>query len=122
MGEQEKLTQGMPTPEPEQEQEQVVSGGEDPDKLAKVREAGEIIRKTLASNVQARFGDEANEETLTELRTVLVGVANAYLRQIFPQVEVKAFITVEPPQTKVSVFATGQFSIKVTPDGEASPA
>jgi hypothetical protein len=117
MGEQEKLTQPMATPP-----EQVVSGGEDPDKLAKVREAGEIIRKALASNVQARFGDEFDVETANELRTVLAGVANAFLRQIFPKVEVKAFVMVAPPQTKVSVFVTGELSIMVHPDAETSPA
>jgi len=88
------------------------------DKLAAVREAGQIIRDALAANVHARMGDPVSKPMLDEFRTVLASIVKSYLRQVFPDVEVHAFVEVLPPDIDVTVFVAGQFHVTATFSGE----
>lgn len=96
---------------------------EKPDKLGKVREAGQMIRTALAENMKARISDVVEESVLAETECVLAAVLKLYLEQIIPDVEVVGSVRVRPsldnPETiEFRLRVQGELVVSIAPGAE----
>ena len=93
-----------------------------PDKLKLAREAGEAIRRDITGVIEHRFEETMDESGMDEVKTLIASLAQTYLSQIIPDVEVKVLPQIDGDKLTLKAMFTGILTITVSLDDEDTPA